>query len=401
MNATLNASLNRTLDAHSRGPRLGTSQTQPWAVDFMTVIQCAVQLLHGCSSWVLWHNLGRLAHAVGDTLWLVGDEFNTVLDMSEVCGASGEWFTWHNCSSDNRSLWKRLDQLLVNDRWLDCWPNSCYASLNARTSDHSPFVLRASSSSQAKVAFLETAQTLLSLDRRSSLLLHLEHCCRMIPRLVAMPDQSMLQQQAKLAWLKGGDQCTHIFFRKVVFDIVEDKAPGPDGFSSGFFKAAWPVVGMEVTKAVLEFFATGKLLKQVNATLLSLIPRYGLQPWWASSGRSPAVTFCIRARWHWPIGLFQLGFADDLLLFSKADVPSITIFKRGLSPLLTFRDSMLIDRRVTSFCLDRLLHHLSVSDCRPLLLKIDNRIKGWDGILLSFAGRVQLIMSALIALHVY
>ncbi|KAL0386038.1 UNVERIFIED_CONTAM: hypothetical protein Sradi_2998100 [Sesamum radiatum] len=30
---------------------------------------------------------------------------------------------------------------------------------------------------------------------------------------------------------------------------------------------------MEVTKVVLEFFATGKLLKQVNATLLSLIPK--------------------------------------------------------------------------------------------------------------------------------
>ncbi|KAL0417077.1 UNVERIFIED_CONTAM: hypothetical protein Slati_3539600 [Sesamum latifolium] len=61
--------------------------------------------------------------------------------------------------------------------------------------------------------------------------------------------------------------------KQAVFDISEDKAPGPNGFSSGFFKAAWPVVGTEVTKVVLEFFATGKLLKQVNATLLSLIPK--------------------------------------------------------------------------------------------------------------------------------
>ncbi|KAL2237641.1 UNVERIFIED_CONTAM: hypothetical protein Sindi_0955800 [Sesamum indicum] len=50
--------------------------------------------------------------------------------------------------------------------------------------------------------------------------------------------------------------------KQAVFDIAEDKAPGPDGYSSGFFKAAWPVVGQEVTKAVLEFFSTGKLLKQ-------------------------------------------------------------------------------------------------------------------------------------------
>ncbi|KAL0446487.1 UNVERIFIED_CONTAM: hypothetical protein Slati_1776600 [Sesamum latifolium] len=61
--------------------------------------------------------------------------------------------------------------------------------------------------------------------------------------------------------------------KMVFFDIAEDKSPGLDGFSSGFYKAAWPVVGEEVTSAILEFFNTGKLLKQVNATLLALIPK--------------------------------------------------------------------------------------------------------------------------------
>ncbi|KAL0402113.1 UNVERIFIED_CONTAM: hypothetical protein Slati_4241200 [Sesamum latifolium] len=53
MNATLSASLNRTLDAHSRGPRLGTFQDLTQTVDFMTAIQCAVQLLYGYSSWFI------------------------------------------------------------------------------------------------------------------------------------------------------------------------------------------------------------------------------------------------------------------------------------------------------------------------------------------------------------
>ncbi|KAL0420739.1 UNVERIFIED_CONTAM: LINE-1 reverse transcriptase [Sesamum latifolium] len=57
------------------------------------------------------------------------------------------------------------------------------------------------------------------------------------------------------------------------FDVAEDKSPGPDGYSFGFFKAAWPIVGEEVTQAILEFFLHGKLLKQVNATLLVLIPK--------------------------------------------------------------------------------------------------------------------------------
>ncbi|KAL0455435.1 UNVERIFIED_CONTAM: Retrovirus-related Pol polyprotein from type-2 retrotransposable element R2DM [Sesamum latifolium] len=59
--------------------------------------------------------------------------------------------------------------------------------------------------------------------------------------------------------------------KTAVFDIAEDKAPGPDGYSAAL--AAWPVIGDELTNAVQEFFNTGKLLKQINATLLTLIPK--------------------------------------------------------------------------------------------------------------------------------
>ncbi|KAL2237482.1 UNVERIFIED_CONTAM: hypothetical protein Sindi_0939900 [Sesamum indicum] len=38
------------------------------------------------------------------------------------------------------------------------------------------------------------------------------------------------------------------------FDIEEDKAPGPDGFSAGFYKTAWPIIDREVTNAILKFF---------------------------------------------------------------------------------------------------------------------------------------------------
>ncbi|KAK4384337.1 hypothetical protein Sango_3070900 [Sesamum angolense] len=41
----------------------------------------------------------------------------------------------------------------------------------------------------------------------------------------------------------------------------------------GFFKAAWPVVGGEVSNAIIDFFKTGRLLKQLNATMLTLIPK--------------------------------------------------------------------------------------------------------------------------------
>ncbi|KAL0293101.1 UNVERIFIED_CONTAM: hypothetical protein Sradi_6956700 [Sesamum radiatum] len=115
----------------------------------------------------LWQGLIELAVTVGNVPWLVGGDFNAVLDMSEVSGASGdirvamnefndcilqtgllsmpmqgERFTWHNCSLDGRSLWKRLDRLLVNDVWMDRWPNLFYTCLTPRTSDHSPLVFK-------------------------------------------------------------------------------------------------------------------------------------------------------------------------------------------------------------------------------------------------------------------
>ncbi|KAL0300133.1 UNVERIFIED_CONTAM: hypothetical protein Sangu_3137000 [Sesamum angustifolium] len=306
----------------------------------------------------------------------------------------GELFSWHNCSEGDRSLWKRLDRLLVNDAWLRLWPNSHYQCLNARTSDHSPLVLRGDTDKHTNVwrhriegtsmyavtrklralkpvfrtlrkkkgdlsvnvklaaEFLATVQQLLQIDRHNTLLLCLEKCCKLFFFKATKLEQVMLQQRAKIQWLKGGDQCSRIFFRKVAmrraskrvfqiinedghtlttqedvvnefvsfyqrllggqtrefidlrylrpwarhvltqeesqalvqsvtreeikdafFDIAEDKAPGPDGYSSGFYKAAWPVIGEEMIKAILEFFTTGRLLKQVNTTILALIPK--------------------------------------------------------------------------------------------------------------------------------
>ncbi|KAK4407908.1 putative ribonuclease H protein [Sesamum angolense] len=283
--------------------------------------------------------------------------------------------------------------------------------------------------------FLGTVQQLLQTDRHNTLLIDLEKCCKMVFFRATKLEQVMLQQRAKIQWLKGGDQCSRIFFRKVamrraskkVFQIAneagrtlteqdkvvdefvsfyqrllgEDKAPGPDGYSSGFYKAAWPVIGDEVVKAILEFFTTGRLLKQVNTTVLALIPkrlrlvldamispsqnafvpgrsigdnillaqemftgynRQGLPKRCAlkvdlrkgarGCDRGSDVPFLFVLvmevlqlmmqqlidqnegfSYHWrckELGLFQLCFADDLLLFCKADVASVQVFRRGL-----------------------------------------------------------------------
>jgi hypothetical protein len=61
--------------------------------------------------------------------------------------------------------------------------------------------------------------------------------------------------------------------RRTVFSMKASKAPGPNGFSAGFFQNAWPIVGRDVTDAILEFFYLGRLLREANATIITLVPK--------------------------------------------------------------------------------------------------------------------------------
>ncbi|XP_021994181.1 uncharacterized protein LOC110890840 [Helianthus annuus] len=58
-----------------------------------------------------------------------------------------------------------------------------------------------------------------------------------------------------------------------MFSVAGNKALGPDGYTSVFFKRAWNVVGNDVCQAVKAFFQNGKLLQQLNHTVVSLIPK--------------------------------------------------------------------------------------------------------------------------------
>lgn len=64
--------------------------------------------------------------------------------------------------------------------------------------------------------------------------------------------------------------------KAAVFDNHEDKAPGTDGYTATFFKNAWPIIGEEICRAVIQFFLTGKRLKQANNTLITLVPKVAM-----------------------------------------------------------------------------------------------------------------------------
>ncbi|XP_011101792.1 uncharacterized protein LOC105179854 [Sesamum indicum] len=139
--------------------------------------------------------------------------------------------------------------------------------------------------------------------------------------------------------------------------------------------------------------------------------------------------------------IFQLGFADDLLLFCRANTASVRVFKSGLDRFanwlglrLNVEKSHIIISRSAQNIREELISRsaqnireellavlgfqeghlsmrylglplipsrLSIADCQPLLSKIDTRINGWEGLALSYAGRVQIIKSVLVAMGVY
>ncbi|CAA0805658.1 DNAse I-like superfamily protein [Striga hermonthica] len=61
--------------------------------------------------------------------------------------------------------------------------------------------------------------------------------------------------------------------RTAMFSIDSDSSPGPDGFSSKFFKSSWHIVGPHIIQAVRNFFESGRIPFGVNATAITLIPK--------------------------------------------------------------------------------------------------------------------------------
>jgi hypothetical protein len=52
-----------------------------------------------------------------------------------------------------------------------------------------------------------------------------------------------------------------------------NKAPGLDGFTTGFYQTHWGTIGASVTNAVLDFLNEGHLPEGVNQAIIVLIPK--------------------------------------------------------------------------------------------------------------------------------
>ncbi|KAL0294111.1 UNVERIFIED_CONTAM: hypothetical protein Sangu_3225100 [Sesamum angustifolium] len=285
----------------------------------------------------LWSALCNLSAVTLNEPWLVLGDFNAVMDDSEVYGRAADTsasmtefricirdsglvqlpftgcpFTWHNCSDGPRSLWKRLDRMLANTNWMDAWPSSSYISALPSTSDHSPLILTGMNRGEEHrfdnylahlPDFLNSVEEIWK-HRIAGTAMY-ETVCKLKllkpvfrqqkrlkgnltdnnllggPRLHRRIDLEFLRHELKhtITTAEASLLVTPVTLSEVkeaFFAIDVESAPGPDGYTSAFFRNAWPVIGQAMFQAIGEFFRTGKMLKQINTTLISLIPKVSL-----------------------------------------------------------------------------------------------------------------------------
>ncbi|CAH1447585.1 unnamed protein product [Lactuca virosa] len=220
--------------------------------------------------------------------------------------------------------------------------------------------------------------------------------------------------------------------KAAVFDIDDDKAPGPDGYTSKFFKAAWVIVGDDFCKAVKEFFCKEKILKEINATAIALVPKVQT-PGKVGDYRPIAccnvVYKCIsklivkRIRdflgflvsdnqsafipgrsildnvllsqelvrgYHINRGaqkITHLCFADDLMLFCHGNTGSIRIVKKAMDEFAGTAGKLPMKYLGIPLISTRLF----IRDCKSLVERVKLKVNNWKNKSLSYAGRLQLI----------
>lgn len=86
---------------------------------------------------------------------------------------------------------------------------------------------------------------------------------KVIPQLVSAEDNSMLTGLPVMDEVKS-----------VVFSMIAEGAPGPDGFGGCFYRAFWDIVGMDVYQSVLQFFKSGWIMPNLNSNIVALVPKF-------------------------------------------------------------------------------------------------------------------------------
>ncbi|KAL0371934.1 UNVERIFIED_CONTAM: hypothetical protein Scaly_0875000 [Sesamum calycinum] len=159
---------------------------------------------------------------------------------------TGCYYTWYS-NSDNNPVWCKLDRVLLNNDWLDAGLHcTAHFNLSGCLSDHSP-------------EFVDFYTSLLGTEDQT----------RSVDDGVFHWGPSLILELASNLYRA----VTPAEVKIAVFQISDNKAPDPDGYTLCFFKKTWNIVGDLVCRAVMDFFRSGRMLRQLNHTIIALVPK--------------------------------------------------------------------------------------------------------------------------------
>ena len=156
--------------------------------------------------------------------------------------------------------------------------------------------------------------------------------------------------------------------RKVIFDMKENSAPGPDGFGVSFYKSCWEIIKNDFMELINDFHKGDLDLTRLNYGVITLVPK---------------VKEANNVKQFRPICLLNVSFK---------------IFTKLLMGRLTMVADKLIGQAQTAFIkgryihdgavlLHEIMHELRVSKKQGVVFKIDFE-KAYDSVNWSFVEEV-------------
>ncbi|XP_074299622.1 uncharacterized protein LOC141630762 [Silene latifolia] len=256
-------------------------------------------------------------------------DFNSCLiscNLDDIAGTGAD-MTWTNKQDSLTRVWSKLDRALVNQQWITTFPTSHALFLESGLSDHSPVVVQVQEDIKTykRFSFLNSwiqhpnygsivrdawapptdgnpmfrIFTKLRKVKHALTCFHRENYSDLTGRVKGADNVSLafqdyytqlLGQTAPVhnldAQFIGQGPCvteedkislvqdiTSSEIKAALFSIDSNSSPGVDGFSSGFFKSSWDIIKGDFCAVVQSFFRSGRMAKQANSTLISLIPK--------------------------------------------------------------------------------------------------------------------------------
>ncbi|GJW66697.1 RNA-directed DNA polymerase, eukaryota, reverse transcriptase zinc-binding domain protein [Tanacetum coccineum] len=357
------------------------------------------------------------------------------LEVDDLCSSSFH-FTWtKSLKNPENSILKKLDRMTINEEFILQYSKANEIFLPFLVSDHtlSPFAkflcilkTRKHKSIVESICdekgsrywgddvakqivnhfheFLGVARPVRTLDQLGDIVqlkLSKEDANAMI---MEMTDKEIKEATFDIDFSKA-------FFKEAMFDMDFAKASGPDGYTSCFFKKSWEVIGKDVCMSIREFFTKGKLLREVNSTLIALVPKVDT-PNKISDFRPIAccnviykcinkiLTNRIMTGLHKVVSINQSAFIlgrhiQDNILLTKSTIFFGSIMENQKQELLEIMPFKCGKFPMKYLGVPLLAKRLGVSDCIDLIDSVARRINSWRNKMLSYAGRIQLIESIL------